>query len=58
MNLDDSCVFYKASGSVVTFLVLYVVGILILGIKIHIDRSWKLKGLNKIELIVKDLKRA
>lgn len=51
-------VFYKkASGSAVTFLVLYVNDILILGIKIYIDRSWQLKGLSKIALIVKILKK-
>ena len=40
-----------------TFLMLYVVDILILGIKIYIDKSWQLKGLSKIALIVKDLKK-
>ena len=48
--------FHKASGSTVTFLMLYVVDILIHGIRIYIDRSWQLKGLSKIALIVKDLK--
>ena len=48
--------FYKTSGSAVTFLALYVADILILGIKIYIDRPWQLKGLGKIALIVKDLK--
>ena len=35
---------------------LYIVDILIHGIRIYIDRSWQLKGLSKIALIVKDLK--
>ena len=48
--------FYKASGSTITFPILYVVDILTHGIRIYIDRSWQLKGLSKIALIVKDLK--
>nr|GEU90699.1 retrotransposon protein, putative, Ty1-copia subclass [Tanacetum cinerariifolium] len=42
-NLDDPCVYQKASGSIVAFLILYVDDILIIGIKISLlqdVKSW------------------
>ncbi|GJU79743.1 retrotransposon protein, putative, ty1-copia subclass [Tanacetum coccineum] len=63
-NLDEPCVYQKASGSNVTFLILYVDDIIImgetafiLGIKIYRDRSKRLIGIGQNAYMDKILKR-
>ncbi|GJZ32987.1 retrotransposon protein, putative, ty1-copia subclass [Tanacetum coccineum] len=66
-NRDEPCVYLKASGSNVTFLILYVDDILIMGNNIPMlqdvksylgrDRSWRLIGLCQSAYIEKILKR-
>ncbi|GJY20334.1 retrotransposon protein, putative, ty1-copia subclass [Tanacetum coccineum] len=63
-NLDEPCVYQKASGSNVTFLILYVDDIIImgeaafiLGIKIYRDRSKRLIRLSQNAYMNKILKR-
>ncbi|GJZ61606.1 retrotransposon protein, putative, ty1-copia subclass [Tanacetum coccineum] len=63
-NLDEPCVYQKASGSNVTFLILYVDDIIImgeaafiLGIKIYKDRSKRLIRLSQNAYMDKILKR-
>ncbi|GKF87328.1 retrotransposon protein, putative, ty1-copia subclass [Tanacetum coccineum] len=56
-NRDEPCVYRKASGSDVVFLILYVDDILIMGIKIYRDRSLRLIGLNQSAYIDKILKK-
>nr|GEX66600.1 retrotransposon protein, putative, Ty1-copia subclass [Tanacetum cinerariifolium] len=58
-NLDEPCVYQKASGSNVTFLILYDLGeaTFILGIKIYRDRSKRLIRLGQNAYMDKILKR-
>nr|GEU47112.1 hypothetical protein [Tanacetum cinerariifolium] len=58
-NRDEPCVYRKASGSDVVFLILYDLGeaAYILGIKIYSDRSRRLIGLSQSAYIDKILKK-
>nr|GFB81224.1 hypothetical protein [Tanacetum cinerariifolium] len=62
-NHDESCVYLRASGSNITFLILYFAmkdlgkAAYILGIKIYIDRSRRLIGLCQSAYIEKIVKR-
>ncbi|GJZ17425.1 retrotransposon protein, putative, ty1-copia subclass [Tanacetum coccineum] len=56
-NLDESCVYLKASGSNVAFLVLYVDDILLMGNNIIRDRSKRLISFSQSAYLEKILKK-